>query len=73
MTTQIELRDVVAVQINDTSGSSSSTTTWREIHFHKANGEVVTVTVWPHKKGGTVSVVIGNEKFVPNLKENDHE
>ena len=69
MTTQIELRDVVAVQINDTSGSSSSTTTWREIHFHKANGEVVTVTVWPHRKGGTVSVVIGNEKFVPNQEE----
>ena len=69
MTTQIELRDVVAVQINDTSGSSSSTTTWREIHFHKANGEVVTVTVWPHRKSGTVSVVIGNEKFVPNPEE----
>jgi len=69
MTTQIELRDVVAVQINDTVTASNSTTTWREIHFHKANGEVVTVTVWPHKKGGAISVVLGNDEFVPNQEE----
>ena len=66
MTTQIELRDVVAMQINDMVTASNSTTTWREIHFHKANGEVVTVTVWPHKKGGAISVVLGNDEFVPN-------
>jgi len=68
MTTLIELRDVVAVQINDTSESSNSTTTWRDIHFHKSNGETVTVTVWPYRKGGTVSVVVGNDEFVPNLE-----
>ena len=69
MTTQIELRDVVAVQINDMVTASNSTTTWREIHFHKAGGEVVTVTVWPHKKGGAISVVLGNDEFVPNVGE----
>ena len=69
MTTSIELHNVVAVQINDTQTSSSSMTAWRDIHFHKANGETVTVTLWPHRKGGNVSVVVGNDPYNPDEGE----
>jgi hypothetical protein len=39
MSTSIELHNVVAVQINDTVVAKNTTTTWRELHFHKVNGE----------------------------------
>jgi hypothetical protein len=42
MSTSIELHNVVAVQINDTVVAKNTTTTWRELHFHKVNGEIVT-------------------------------
>ena len=69
MSTSIELHNVVAVQINDTDESTTGMTKWRDVHFHKANGETVTVTLWPHRKGGTVSVVIGNDEFNPNQED----
>jgi hypothetical protein len=66
MTTQIELRDVVAVQMNDTVTASNSTTTWREVHIHKISGEIVTLTLWPYHKGRSVPVTFGDEDFDPN-------
>ena len=69
MSTSIELHNVVAVQINDTVTAKNTTTTWRELHFHKVNGEIVTITLYPHRKGSSIPVTLGNDEFDPNEGE----
>jgi hypothetical protein len=63
MSTSIELHNVVAVQINDTVVAKNTTTTWRELHFHKVNGEIVTLTLYPHRKGSSIPVTFGDDEF----------
>ena len=69
MSTSIELHNVVAVQINDTVTATHGTTTWRELHFHKVSGEIVTLTLYPHRKGSSIPVTLGNDEFDPNEGE----
>jgi hypothetical protein len=43
MSTSIELHNVVPFRSMTSVVAKNTTTTWRELHFHKVNGEIVTL------------------------------
>jgi hypothetical protein len=51
MSTSIELHNVVPFRSMTTVVAKNKTTTWRELHSHKVNGDQVTLTLYQQSKG----------------------